>query len=530
MWPNGMPMGRGGPPGAPPGAPPPFPPMHPGMYPPMMPPQQFGMPPYGMPPMMPGMPMYRPPMPAPNLMQAPPKQQPVIKAPPALVSTPLFSGISLFVGKLPPDMKDEPLRGILEQCGPIAKWSRISKKFGFCEYVSPDSAARALRLLKDIKINGQALTIKVDEKDKKKLDEYKNTLVKPAEKNVKGSDNFEKDAEEEEKKKDSSALVVITKIIEDFESKVKETEKKDEGKDNEDTVDDMLKKQRAKTDASEEDSKRRGRDRERSRSRDRDRDRRERDRNRRDRRRRRDDDDDRDRYRRRRDREGREREREKRLEREKERLESRRRKRRENNVDEGGRKRTRRDGDDSSDSSDEPPPPPPPTAPDVEKTSGQQDSEKSLGFSLGKKAPKGPKRKKLKAPLKQNNIFGEEEGPKRMKLIPLDSDEELPPPGGLEEAETKSDNVSENKGGSKVPNKKIVKKPEEKLGAEPKIYNTPIDWGFVKMLDLVENNVRPWVRKRVKKFVGKEDKDLENFITALVSRKNPLAVEQEVSY
>jgi RNA recognition motif-containing protein len=45
--------------------------------------------------------------------------------------------------------------------------------FGFCEYGSPDSGLRAVRLLHDFEIGGKKLVVKVDAKTKVVLDEYK---------------------------------------------------------------------------------------------------------------------------------------------------------------------------------------------------------------------------------------------------------------------------------------------------------------------------------------------------------------------
>lgn len=48
--------------------------------------------------------------------------------------------------------------------------------FGFCEYGSPDSGLRAIRLLHDMDLGGKKLVVKVDAKTKTVLDEYKGIL------------------------------------------------------------------------------------------------------------------------------------------------------------------------------------------------------------------------------------------------------------------------------------------------------------------------------------------------------------------
>jgi len=472
--------------------------------------------------------------------------------------------ISVFVGKLPPDLTDDFLKRVLEQCGTVSKWSRISKTFGFCEYVQPEAASRALRILKDLKIKDKVLLIKVDDKAKKKLQEYEDGLVKPVEKNAKDAESYEKDVKEQEKKKDEAAMLIIKKLIESLDEE-KRDESREERRDNVTTVEEMLKRERAKTEGGEEDKKdgdsgtkekadRRDRDRDRrDRDRDRDRDRR-RDRDR-DRRRRRGDDDDDDRRRResrRREREERERERESRLRRDKERIESRRRKRRERgyNEDDDDPKRSRRDQEDGeiSDSSNSPPPPPPPPLPatdsappppppsesepkPVSTESKDPDSVKEKKMSFKKPRTLGKKRKS--APVQTANIFGVEETEKKMELIPLDDDHPPPPPPMFsEDGEKKEINAPKPMETDKA---KVVEK-TSKWAAKPaaveeipKIYRSQIDWQFIKMLDLLENNIRPWVRKRVKKFLGEEEKDLINFVMAqLQSRKPPEVIEQEM--
>jgi RNA recognition motif-containing protein len=49
--------------------------------------------------------------------------------------------------------------------------------FGFCEYGSPDSGLRAIRLLHDMDLGGKKLVVKVDAKTKTVLDEYKGTVI-----------------------------------------------------------------------------------------------------------------------------------------------------------------------------------------------------------------------------------------------------------------------------------------------------------------------------------------------------------------
>jgi RNA-binding protein 25 len=49
--------------------------------------------------------------------------------------------------------------------------------FGFCEFGSPDSGLRAIRLLHDMDLGGKKLVVKVDAKTKTVLDEYKGIVL-----------------------------------------------------------------------------------------------------------------------------------------------------------------------------------------------------------------------------------------------------------------------------------------------------------------------------------------------------------------
>ena len=55
---------------------------------------------------------------------------------------------------------------------PMTKW-RYFEGFGFCEFLNPDSALRAIRLLHDKEIGGNPLVVKADSKSNALLDQYK---------------------------------------------------------------------------------------------------------------------------------------------------------------------------------------------------------------------------------------------------------------------------------------------------------------------------------------------------------------------
>lgn len=125
-------------------------------------------------------------MPAPLARIAPHSTRTATKAPlsnqlatPSVMTIPTVPVFTVYIGRIPPKCEDEFLKKLLEKCGTMSKWTRISdpvsgqlKSFGFCDFVAPESALRALRLLKDVKIDDEQLLLNVDNKTKKMLDEY----------------------------------------------------------------------------------------------------------------------------------------------------------------------------------------------------------------------------------------------------------------------------------------------------------------------------------------------------------------------
>jgi len=133
--------------------------------------------------MVPGFGMF----PSPFMIAPPRLTTPIVTTPIAVAAAPkapLIPPSTVYVGRIPPDVEDEFMRRLLSNCGAVSKWTRITdpetgqlKSFGFCEYAAPQSALRALRLIKDIEIDvDKKLLLNVDQKTKKILDEYEATL------------------------------------------------------------------------------------------------------------------------------------------------------------------------------------------------------------------------------------------------------------------------------------------------------------------------------------------------------------------
>lgn len=89
-----------------------------------------------------------------------------------------------FVGSIPEGVTDEVLERLLQSCGPVIRWKRVTdaanmpKSFGFCDFGSADSMNRALSLLHDLPLlSGRRLIVKVDEATKTYLDRYQTAMA-----------------------------------------------------------------------------------------------------------------------------------------------------------------------------------------------------------------------------------------------------------------------------------------------------------------------------------------------------------------
>ncbi|CAG2053352.1 unnamed protein product [Timema podura] len=96
-----------------------------------------------------------------------------------------------------------------------------TQAFGFCEYGSPDSGLRAIRLLHDMQVGDKQLVVKVDAKTKTILDEYKAERRRK----LKGRSPLQDETPDEEdymddmmKHTDKMAIDRIMLTMEDYES------------------------------------------------------------------------------------------------------------------------------------------------------------------------------------------------------------------------------------------------------------------------------------------------------------------------
>jgi hypothetical protein len=85
---------------------------------------------------------------------------------------------TVWVGKICPGVGDEAIKRLLEACGDVVNWRRLSdasgqpKGFGFCDFKNAHGALCALAVLNNLLLGDRQLQLKVDEKTQKYLEKY----------------------------------------------------------------------------------------------------------------------------------------------------------------------------------------------------------------------------------------------------------------------------------------------------------------------------------------------------------------------
>jgi len=143
-----------------------------------------------------------------------PQQAAVISAPPSRPE----QQTAVYVGKIPAGLPDSWLKELLETCGAVTSWDRVTdpstaqpKSFGFCKFGDADGVLRALRLLNGLEVDTNQLLLKVDQKTQAYLDSFeKERGAAPAE----PSDESVREAINElVEKRPAKILPIGTKVI-----------------------------------------------------------------------------------------------------------------------------------------------------------------------------------------------------------------------------------------------------------------------------------------------------------------------------
>lgn len=132
---------------------------------------------------------------------------------------------------------------------------------------------------------------------------------------------------------------------------------------------------------------------------------------------------------------------------------------------------------------------------------------RKLGFGLGAKSK--PTGKPARAPLA--GFAQEEEEVKRRPLIPLDHDDDRV--GGGEKE--KGGGGGKPSGPSERQIALVNKIPKDKEA----LWAYPVDWGVVERHDIVRAKLRQWVTKKIREYLGEEEKTLIDFVCTKVANR-----------
>lgn len=76
-----------------------------------------------------------------------------------------YENKKVWVGKIPENVSDTFMLKLLETCGPVLSWKRVTDSkgklntFGICEYVSVESMLKCLRLLNNFPLDDSELQV-----------------------------------------------------------------------------------------------------------------------------------------------------------------------------------------------------------------------------------------------------------------------------------------------------------------------------------------------------------------------------------
>jgi len=109
----------------------------------------------------------------------PPPGSGILPAPTAQQGSGDAKESTVFVGNICETAPDDMIRAMLNTCGYIQNWKRAQGSsgklqcFGFCTYLNPESAIRAIKMLHNLEVGEKQLTVKVDDSTKQYLETYK---------------------------------------------------------------------------------------------------------------------------------------------------------------------------------------------------------------------------------------------------------------------------------------------------------------------------------------------------------------------
>lgn len=378
--------------------------------------------------------------------------------------------VTLYIGHLTSKVKNEFFQTMLNYCGQVKSWKRVTSSFGFVEFMNPDGALRALRILVNRPLFNKKILVNADKKTQDILNDYEKGIE---------SGRFQVPIPEEDKAaavgktpkkimedQDAVATTLINNLVNDLS--------------NDDSEDEDRSKERDRSRSRYRRSRSRSRHKRRRRSRSRS-SRRSRSREERERRERREE--------RRKEREARKQKEREEEEKQRAKEKEEKEKRAEERAAAAEKEKSKKDEDGSGSKSRD-------ASREKSRSSSEKRSKRRHKRSRSHKSKKSKKRKRDKEKRRRSRSRDEDEEPKKKRKTEDKGEKE---PKEEKKPTTTKDLVE------------LIPKDKKKLLA----YD--IDWDLVDKNDLVEKIMRKWIDARIQEYLGEEEADLTNFAVGLLA-------------
>jgi len=113
----------------------------------------------------------------PNVQLMPVQQQMhMVRSTPMVAPPPLKQNITLFIGQLSQDFKDDVVEEILNICGKVKSFKRPKHPFGFVEFADLEGALRAKKILNGLRMKDKKILVTADDEASKSLEGFEQRL------------------------------------------------------------------------------------------------------------------------------------------------------------------------------------------------------------------------------------------------------------------------------------------------------------------------------------------------------------------
>jgi RNA recognition motif-containing protein len=141
---------------------------------------------------------------------------------PKKIVSPQKETITLYVGKLSEDFRDDLFEEIFKKCGQIVNWKRAKHSFGFVEFKEPEGALRCMSVINGLRIKDKKILVTADETMTKLLKNYKEGLklgkfpLPRLPDIIEGKEDKGKTIEQRLTGRDNTALLEIQQLLREY--------------------------------------------------------------------------------------------------------------------------------------------------------------------------------------------------------------------------------------------------------------------------------------------------------------------------